>query len=117
MWSLAGKAAVPGREWRSNQYDRKGVNKRMPPYLGLLVYLGLLWGLWRWSGESVESRALWIPVIWLCIMATRLPSQWLGLTYVSAATQMDEGSNFDRLIFLTMIALGLWVLTKRRLQW
>jgi O-antigen ligase len=30
---------------------------------------------------------------------------------------MDEGSNLDRVIFLTLIVLALWVLTKRRLQW
>jgi exopolysaccharide production protein ExoQ len=91
----------------------------MPLSLGLLVWLALPLVLLRWSKDPTEAsaRALWIPVIWLLIISSRLPSQWLGLRKTSITTAIEEGSSLDRTIFLVLIVLSLWILTTRRLNW
>jgi len=89
----------------------------MPPFLGLLVYFVLMLVLLRWSKDPADSPALWVPVIWLLIMSSRLLSQWLGLVQTSAATAFEEGSALDRAVFLLLIILGLRILTTRNLNW
>src|SRR5438309_956090 len=87
--------------------------------LGLIGGIILLLVLLRWSRDPADSPALWLPVIWLFIISTRLPSQWLGITSTatSAAMASEDGSGFDRVIYLTLTALALWILARRRLKW
>src|SRR5689334_6665746 len=85
--------------------------------IGLLAWFGLLLGLLRWSKDQNESPALWLPVAWLFIIATKLPSQWLGLTPASFNTAFEEGSSLDRIVYLTLISIAIWVLTTRQIDW
>ena len=52
----------------------------MPPSLALLLWFISSGGaaLFRPGQGPETSPALWVPVIWMFILGTRLPSQWLG---------------------------------------
>lgn len=52
----------------------------MPPSLALFLWFILLVALLRFdpAKDSGTSLALWVPVTWMFILGTRLPSQWLG---------------------------------------
>src|SRR3954454_6217922 len=59
------------------------------------------------------SPALWLPVLWLAIIASRPVSAWLGSGGEGADS---DGDSLDRNIFLALIALGVFVLGRRRVQ-
>ena len=65
------------------------------------------------------SHALWIPLLWLLIIASRLPSEWVGggLLQMSSGAAYMEGSPLDRNIFLALIVLGVLVLARRSVAW
>ena len=52
------------------------------------------------------QSALWVPVIWIFITATRLPSQWLGVRVGLAAQALEEGNPLDRIIFFALDSAG-----------
>src|SRR5262245_55372423 len=90
----------------------------MPPSLALLVYFLFLVVLLRWSKEPDESPALWLPVIWLFVLASKLPSLWLGVNYsTSAVAASEEGNSLDRAVYLAILALALLILARRRINW
>jgi exopolysaccharide production protein ExoQ len=69
--------------------------------------------------DRPTSRALWIPIIWVSLGASRLPSQWFGvdpraLASLESVTQAADGSPFDRNILAALIAAGVVVLWRRR---
>jgi exopolysaccharide production protein ExoQ len=64
------------------------------------------------------SGALWLPFIWLAIISSRPLSTWFGFNLeFNNADDYLEGSPFDRLVFMLLIALALIVLLRRHLQW
>jgi exopolysaccharide production protein ExoQ len=75
-----------------------------------VVIAGLFW-LDRDRGSST-SPALWLPIIWMFIGASRMVSQWLGMEPLGL-DQTVEGSPFDRLILTALLAGGLVVLAAR----
>ncbi len=92
----------------------------MPPSLALLLWLVLLLGLFyvdraRDPGTSV---ALWVPLIWMFIVGSRLPSQWLdaGQLATSAAV-LEEGNPLDRTISSALILLAIGILMSRSFKW
>jgi exopolysaccharide production protein ExoQ len=91
----------------------------MPPLLALLAWLGLvLWLLYRdHAHDRNASPALWIPLLWFVILGSRLPSQWLGQTPVSAIEAYQEGSLLDRSIYLMLIMSAVWILMARSIRW
>jgi len=88
----------------------------MPPSLALLIYFVLFLVFLRWSKDSRESPALWIPVIWLFLSSSRLPSQWLGLTRGPLETAYEEGNSLDRFVYVALIVLALWTLNRRQID-
>jgi len=88
----------------------------MPPRVALLLYFGLVAWLFyrdrRLYGRT--SLALWLPVIWLFIIASRPISTWFG---VAPGEDPLEGSPLDRLFFLSLIAVSATVLVQRNLDW
>lgn len=66
----------------------------------------------------MESTALWVPLLWILIVGSRPISAWLGAAPV-VATPDDylEGSPLDRNVYLFLIAAGLTVLLRRRVNW
>src|SRR5205807_1456242 len=55
--------------------------------------------------------------IWLSILASRSPSQWLSLTTVTITNTLEEGNPIDHIVYLALILLALRVLVARRLSW
>ena len=91
----------------------------MPPALALVVYLTVPFFLIRLDSktEPKPSAALWVPLIWMFIMGSRLPSQWIGRTDTSMAAAVMDGSPVDRGIFLVLMALAIGVLARAGLDW
>jgi exopolysaccharide production protein ExoQ len=91
----------------------------MSPNLALLVWFALLLGLLCFdpAKDSGVSAALWVPVIWMFIMASRLPSQWLGFQARSATEAFEEGNPLDRAVFFGLILLALGILISRSFKW
>jgi O-antigen ligase len=91
----------------------------MPPALALILTLAFIFFLfWRESREKTDvSSALWVPLIWYFITASRFLSQWLSmLGILTGASSLDDGSPIDRAVFFGLIAAGLYVLCRRRVQ-
>src|SRR5271163_3266555 len=63
-----------------------------------------------------NSKALWLPVIWLWIAGSRAVSLWFGTGIGSAGALAStlDGSPMDAAIFETLIVAGLIVLFQRR---
>jgi exopolysaccharide production protein ExoQ len=91
----------------------------VPPTVALLLWLVLLLGLLLFdpAKDPETSLALWVPLIWVFIIASRLPSQWLGGEVGSAIEAFEEGNSLDRVIYLILIVLAIGILTSRRLDW
>src|SRR5262245_7199536 len=91
----------------------------MPPPVALFLYLALLLTLLRYdlAKDDAPPSALWVPVIWLVLALSRLPSQWLGVTADSAAEALEDGNWLDRGVFLLLMALAIRSLATRSLRW
>lgn len=91
----------------------------MPPLLALVLWFVLLVVLLCFdpAKESKISVALWVPVFWLFITGSRLPSQWLGGSVGRAADALQEGNPVDRLIFTALILLAIGILLLRSFNW
>jgi len=93
----------------------------MPANLALFLWIiGLIGLFWLDRDPTAKaSKALWIPVAWLTLGASRMPSQWLaafgfgGDSKVSPE-QLLEGSPTDRLVISGLVVLSLIVLIARR---
>ena len=91
----------------------------MPPFLALCLWLILLLALLRFdpARESGTSFALWVPLIWMFIVGSRLPSQWFGVQVASAAHAVEDGNSLDRAIFSLLILLAIGILMSRGFNW
>ena len=91
----------------------------MPPFLALILWFILLVALFWWdpAKELKTSLALWVPLTWMFIMGSRLPSQWLGVQVGSQAQAMEEGNPIDRTIFFGLILIALGILISRSFKW
>ena len=92
----------------------------MPPSLALFVWLVLLLLLLAFDPARVKgtSLAIWVPVLWMVIVGSRLPSQWLGFNRVGTAAQaLEEGNPLDRTISSLLILLAIGILISRSFHW
>jgi exopolysaccharide production protein ExoQ len=91
----------------------------MPPFLALLLWFVLLLGLLCYdpAKDKEVSTALWVPLIWMFIVGSRLPSQWLGGSTGSAARAFEEGNPLDRTVFFVLIVLAIGILISRSFKW
>jgi exopolysaccharide production protein ExoQ len=92
----------------------------MPPILALIIWFVLLVALLLFdpAKDSRVSSALWVPVIWMFIVATRNPAQWLnGGQLKIVAGSMEEGSPLDRAVFLVLIIIAIGILVSRTFRW
>ena len=68
------------------------------------------------------SLALWVPLIWYAIAASRGVSSWLTLTgykpgYEPGDLSYLEGSPIDRAVYIVLISVGIVILIRRRIEW
>lgn len=93
----------------------------MPPLLVLLLCIIFILILYiiDHKKNSYNSRALWIPLIWLMIISSRSVSMWFQINAVTeASTEIYlEGNPFDRKIFILLIIVGLLIILKRKIRW
>ncbi len=64
------------------------------------------------------SGALWIPLIWLLIISSRMISQWIGYggAAMSSVEDYAEGNPIDRPIFTALMIIGLVILLRRKIS-
>src|SRR6187200_2884208 len=88
----------------------------MPPSIALLACVVTIVVLMRLDiGRTPQvSKAIWVPFIWMLILSTRLPAQWLNLMPASNAEAFAEGSPLDRTIYLTLTLIGVCILVSRK---
>jgi len=91
----------------------------MVPSVALLLWLVFLSGLLFWDPAKTPrtSPALWVPVIWMFILGSRLPSQWLGGGVGQVAQALEDGNPLDRTISSTLILLAVGILASRSFNW
>jgi len=91
----------------------------MPPSLALLIWFVLLLGLLYFdpAKDSNSSWALWVPVIWIFIVGSRLPSQWFEIPARMGVDTLEEGNPLDRTILSVLIALAIVILISRSFKW
>jgi len=92
----------------------------MPPSLALCLWLVFFLWLLRYdpARDPKISAALWIPLIWMVLMGSRLPSQWFGYVSVGSAIEAyEEGNLFDRSVYSLLIVTAAWVLMSRSVRW
>jgi exopolysaccharide production protein ExoQ len=92
----------------------------MPPTLALVITVSFIAYLFR---RDVRERpnvtgALWLPVVWVFIVCSKTPSQWLYLFGLPgfASTSIEEGSSLDALVLSGMILFGLHIVHKRQIR-
>ena len=92
----------------------------MPPYLALFIWLVFLLGILCFdpAKDARTSAALWVPVVWIFITASRLPAQWLAGGTTRAQSQVfEEGNPIDRIFFIALILLSIAILVSRSFKW
>jgi len=91
----------------------------MPPFLALILWLVLLIALLLWdpAKDPRISSALWVPIIWMFIVGSRLPAQWLGGSVGAGAQALEEGNPIDRVVFFVLIFLAVVILMSRSFNW
>lgn len=91
----------------------------MSPTLALFLWLVLLLGLLRFdpAKDSGTSLALWVPLIWMFIVGSRMPSQWLDMQVGTAAQAFEEGNPLNRSVFLALTLLAMGILLSRSFKW
>ena len=93
----------------------------MPPDLALLLTLGFIAYLFRrdFRERPDISGAVWVPLIWVFLVATRPVSKWLALfgfpTFLS--TSAEGGSPLDAFIFFSLIGTAAYILGRRQINW
>jgi exopolysaccharide production protein ExoQ len=92
----------------------------MPPPIALFLWLILLLALLCFDPAKVRgtSAALWIPIIWMFIAGSRLPSQWFGaVTGQMWVANLEDGNPLDRTIDLVLMATAVAILFWRSFGW
>jgi exopolysaccharide production protein ExoQ len=89
----------------------------MAPRLVLLAgYVCIFWLIARdIKRRPGLSKALWIPLLWVVILGSRPVSLWSG-SPAEAIANVEDGSPMDRLVFQLLMAAGIVVLFKRRIE-
>jgi exopolysaccharide production protein ExoQ len=60
------------------------------------------------------SRALWIPTIWMLLIASKPLAVWFPW---AAGGSEEAGSPLDRLVLIILLCLGLILLVQRKFDW
>lgn len=91
----------------------------MPPSLALVLTLGFVGFLFRRDLREKPNvtGALWLPILWMFIMASRPPTRWFNIAGVPLLSRAwEEGNPVDALIFLSVTLAGIFVLYRRRVS-
>ena len=91
----------------------------MSPYIALIISaIFIIWCLrFDLPKNRKTSPALWISIIWIFIIATRLPSQWIGAEVIGTSQALQEGNALDRVFYILLIVASISVLVSRSQNW
>src|SRR5579864_860604 len=90
----------------------------MKAQVGILIIVPLIVVLFRLARERNvrSSSALWIPLVWLAIGASRNPAEWLNFSAPNDSDRYLEGNPLDRTFLSGLILIGIVVLIQRRIR-
>jgi exopolysaccharide production protein ExoQ len=91
----------------------------MPSTLALFLTLGFMAFLFRrdFREKPYVTGSLWLPTLWMIIMASRPPGQWLRIVGVPViGRSWEEGNPLDAAVFLLLTVAGIVVLYRRRVS-
>jgi exopolysaccharide production protein ExoQ len=87
----------------------------MPPFIAALITWSFVaYLLWMDVRTRRTSAALWLPFVWMFIAGTRSLADWLGL---GAPSEEAAASTADALAYQLLLAAGVVVLVRRKLDW
>jgi exopolysaccharide production protein ExoQ len=87
----------------------------MLPLLALIICLiFVLWLLLLDHKQNPSaSLALWVPTIWMILIAGRPLDSWFGV----GTADIEPGSTLERVVFSTFLFLALIILVRRHFNW
>jgi O-antigen ligase len=88
----------------------------MPPPLALFLTLAFIVFLFRRDIQQspIVTPALWIPTLWMFLVASEPPTYWLRLASIPiVGGSREEGNPVDAAVFLALTLAGLYVLNQR----
>ena len=92
----------------------------MPPLLALIlcsVFVVLLLWFERRALRGVSS-AMWIPTLWMLVIASRPLATWVEAPIPSnIPSNNDAGSALDRWVLSALACAAIVVLVRRRIDW
>ena len=91
----------------------------MPPGLAMLACIILILFFLKkdFAKDSKPSYTLLIPLVWFTIFASRTVDQWMDLGAEASLLNYEMGDANDRIIFSSLIILGLLALMRRGISW
>ena len=89
-----------------------------PPFIALLCTVAFVAFLFR---RDIRERAnvtgaLWIPLLWMVLIASRSVTQWLHTLDLANLGSAEEGNPIDALIYFMLIVAGVGVLNQRQVS-
>lgn len=92
----------------------------MPPSLATLLTLAFIAVLFirDFRGKPSVTSALWLPFFWIVVgPGSRFLSQWLDIFgFPVGGITVEDGSPIDATFYSALIAMGVFVLRKRRVS-
>lgn len=94
----------------------------MPPYLALALCIVFIFVIFKLDSTSNSSSViLWIPTIWLLIIASRPISFWfIASSYSNQSISFEEsileGSYIDRVVYILLIIFGFIAIIRRNVS-
>ena len=85
----------------------------------LICLLFIFYLFWTDSKKTKGySSVLWIPFFWMFLAGSRYVSAWLNLSAPTGSVEaIAEGSPVDRAVFFALIAVGAFILSRRKIDW
>ncbi len=90
----------------------------LPPTIALVLTIAFIVFLFRRDIREKPNvtGALWLPLLWMFLIGTRSPTQWLSLGGFMQGASMEEGNPLDASTYFILIAAGFYVLNKRQVS-
>lgn len=91
----------------------------MPPAIALSLCILFIFSVFviEVRRKPKVSSALWVPLIWLMIMASRPVAQWFYPGQRGSTVGYEEGSPIDRTILSILIVMAIFILLRRKIYW
>src|SRR5215813_8200680 len=92
----------------------------MPPQLALIICIFFIVCLFRIDLKKSNGPpiALWVPLVWMFLAGSRYASSWLNLgAPLASVDDYSEGSPVDRAVFFSLIGVGAFLLSRRKIDW